>query len=65
MANKKPNDPILNELVSIKKLLILALYGMNFPSDEINKAVSLGSANIRGMFSKKKILKARKNKNEE
>ena len=64
MAKKKSNDPLLEELITIKKLLVLALYGMNFPSEEINKAARIGSAQIRGMFSKKNIAKARKVKDE-
>lgn len=64
MPKKKSNDPILDELITIKKLLILALYGMGFPSEEIDKAVNLGPANIRGMFSKKNIIKGRSKSNE-
>lgn len=58
MAKPKQNDPVLNELRAIKKLLILALYADDVPSEEINKAVKIGAANIRGMFSKKKLKKA-------
>lgn len=54
---RKSKDPILDELVAIKKLLILSLYANDIPSGEINKAVHIGSANIRGMFSKKKLKK--------
>lgn len=64
MAKTKMNDPILDELVSIKKLLILALYGQGYSSEEIDKAVGMGPANIRGMFSKKNIKTAKGNKNE-
>ena len=55
---------ILEELKAIKKLLILALYADNISSEEINKAVGMGAANIRGMFSKKKIKKAREKEEE-
>ena len=58
MGKKKSNDPILDELISIKKLLILSLYGKGYPSGEINKAVGMGAGTIRGMFSKKKLKKA-------
>jgi hypothetical protein len=64
MPKKKVEDPILEELITIKKLLILALYGMGYPSEEIDKAVGMGSANIRGMFSKKNIAKSRSKKDE-
>jgi len=55
LKNKK--DPVLEELIAIKKLLILNLYVNNIPSEEINKAVKMGPANIRAMFSKKNLKK--------
>jgi len=54
---KPKKDPILEELTGIKKLLVLALYANNIPSTEIDKAVGMGAANIRAMFSKKNIKK--------
>jgi hypothetical protein len=53
---------ILQELVSIKKLIILALYASNVPSDQINKAVEMGAGNIRRMFSKKSMKNAKLNR---
>ena len=38
MAKNKTTDPILEELIAIKKLLIHALYRMNFLSGKIIKA---------------------------
>lgn len=64
MPSKNENDQtvkkmtaILEELTAIKHLLILLLYGANVPDEEIDKAVHMGAANIRAMFSKKKIKK--------
>lgn len=65
MSKKKSTDPILDELVTIKKLLILALYGTGFASEEIHKATGMGATNIRGMFSKKKLNKIGRGLNEE
>lgn len=56
------NKLILDELIVIKKLLILALYGQNYSSKEINKAVKMGASTIRGMFSKNNILIAQRGK---
>ena len=64
MSKRKTKNPILEELISIKKLLILALYAADIPSSEINKAVKMGDANIRAMFSKKNMKKARKKEEE-
>jgi hypothetical protein len=64
MGKRKSNGPILEELTSIKNLLILELYGRNFPSDEIGKAIGKDASTIRGMFSKKNIAKGRKSKDE-
>ncbi len=65
MAKEKQKDPMLKELstirkevISVKKLLILSLYAADIPSEEINKAVKIGSGEIRRMFSKKKLKKA-------
>lgn len=57
------NKLILEELIAIKKLLILALYGQDYSSEEINKAVKIGASNIRGMFSKNNIISKRGKKN--
>ena len=54
---EKNKDPILEELTTIKKLLILDLYARGVPSEEINKAVKMGASSIRAMFSRKNILK--------
>jgi hypothetical protein len=51
---KPTKDPVLEELGAIKKLLMLALYASGVPSEEIDKAVKMGPANIRAMFSKKR-----------
>jgi len=64
MPNKKEKELILEELRAIKKLLILDLYARDIPSEEINKAVRIGAANIRGMFSKKNLKKAKPGKGE-
>jgi hypothetical protein len=53
MANPT-NDAVLEELEATKKLLILTLYASGIPSQEIDKAVKMGAANIRAMFSKKR-----------
>jgi len=53
------SDPVLEELQAIKNLLILSLYASDVPSEEINKAVHIGAAKIRGMFSKKNLKKAK------
>lgn len=55
MPNKGKNDPILEELKKIKNLLILALYAVDVPSEEIDKAVRMGAGNIRKLFSKGKL----------
>lgn len=60
---KQKKDPILEELTEIKKLLVLALYANDIPSEEIDKAVGMGAANIRAMFSKKNLKKASKKVN--
>jgi len=39
MAKGTTNDSILAELTSIKNLVILALYGANYSSEEIGKAL--------------------------
>lgn len=54
---KPKKDPVLEELMEIKKLLILSLYAQDIPSTEIDKAVGMGAANIRAMFSKKNLKK--------
>lgn len=59
MPKPVSKEPILDELQSIKKLLILALYSSGIPSEEIDKAVGMGAANIRAMFSKKAGTKAK------
>ena len=64
MPERKTKDPILEELVSIKKLLILALYASDIPSEEINKAVGMGAPAVRAMFSKKNLKKAKIKKGE-
>jgi hypothetical protein len=51
---------IVEELKKIKHLLILDLYSKGIPSGEIDKAVGMGAANIRGMFSKKNLKKVEK-----
>jgi hypothetical protein len=55
MSSKKEKDPILEELIAIKKLIILDLYSRDIPSEEIDRAVGMGASNIRAMFSKKKL----------
>ncbi|MFI5253771.1 MAG: hypothetical protein ACHQQQ_15235 [Bacteroidota bacterium] len=47
-------EQILDELISIKKLLVMFLYSAGIPSEEIDKAAKIGAANIRGLCSKKK-----------
>ena len=68
MANKpikNQDELLLEEMGKIKNLLILTLYGLNFPSSEIGRAAKMDGSTIRGMFSKKEILKARKKKGAE
>jgi len=57
---KGGKDPVAEELKRIKNLLILDLYAKGIPSGEINKAVGMGAANIRSMFSKKNLKKGEK-----
>ncbi len=52
MANN--NDAVLEELIAIKKLLMMMLYAAGIPSEEIDKAAKMGAANIRALCSKKK-----------
>lgn len=59
MGKKRSKDPILAELIAIKKLLILLLYTSDVPSGEIGKAVEMDDATIRGMFSKRKAKRQR------
>jgi hypothetical protein len=47
-------ENILNELKSIKKLLILIAMKSDANSDEIDKATGMGASNIRALFPKKK-----------
>jgi hypothetical protein len=54
---KGEKDSIDEELKKIKNLLILDLYSKGIPSGEIDKAVGMGAANIRRMFSKKNLKK--------
>ena len=65
MAKGTTNDSILAELTSIKNLVILALYGANYSSEEIGKAINKDSSVIRKMYSKKNIFKSKGDKNEE
>jgi hypothetical protein len=44
-----PSDE-LNELRSIKKLLILLCLKSGATSDDVDKATGMGASNIRGMF---------------
>jgi hypothetical protein len=60
--NESKEELILNELDKIKNLLILGLYGMNFPSSEIGKAANVGSSTVRKMFNKKEIIRAQNKK---
>ena len=46
------------ELVEIRKLLILLLLSRGLSEGLIDKAVGMGSANIRGLFPKKEIKKS-------
>lgn len=48
------DDPVLKELVTIKKLLVMMLYAAGIPSEEIDKAAQIGAGNIRALCSKKK-----------
>jgi hypothetical protein len=57
---KGGKDPIVEELKKIKNLLMLDLYSRKIPSGEINKAVGIGAARIRSMFSKKNLKKMEK-----
>ena len=59
MPKKKSDDPLLDELVMIKKLLMLVLIKMDVPNREINKAVNMGEGNIRALFSRKNIMNSR------
>ncbi len=57
---KGGKDPVVEELKRIKNLLILDLYSKGISSSEIDKAVGMGAANIRHMFSKKNLKKVEK-----
>lgn len=47
-------EKILDELKSIKKLLILIALKSDTTSDEIDKATGMGASNIRALFPRKK-----------
>lgn len=44
-----------NELVEIRKMMILLLLSQGLSEELIDKAVGMGPANIRGLFPKKQI----------
>ena len=48
------SDAVLEELIVIKKLLVVMLYAAGIPSEEIDKVAKMGAANIRALCSKKK-----------
>lgn len=50
-----PEDAILKELQRIRNLLMLLLMKQGATSDELDIAVRMGAANIRGMLPAKKI----------
>lgn len=64
MENNQKKDDIANELRAIKNLLILELYGLGFPSEEIGKAVQMHPATVRKMFSKSSLKKLEVRKGE-
>lgn len=49
---------LYDELQKIRKLLILQLLSIGVSEDIIDKAVEMGSGNIRNYFSKKAIKKS-------
>jgi hypothetical protein len=51
-------DDIHSELVEIRKMMILLLLSRGLSEQLIDKAVEMGSANIRGLFPKKEIKKS-------
>ncbi len=50
MAKEKNNDPILNELIGIKRLLIFILIRDGVTQDEIAKALGVTQGTISKMF---------------
>jgi NADH/NAD ratio-sensing transcriptional regulator Rex len=53
------SEPMLKELRSIKKLLILLLIKSRASSEEIGQALGVDPSSIRKMFPMKKIKKAK------
>jgi|GEM_PF-2640166 len=49
---------VLNELIEIRKMMILLLLSQGLSEELIDKAVGMGPANIRGLFPKKQIKKS-------
>jgi len=47
-----------DELVEIRKMMILLLLSQGLSEELIDKAVGMGPANIRGLFPKKRIKKS-------
>lgn len=62
MVKKTSSDTALKdiheELVGIRKMMILLLLSKGLSEELVDKAVGMGPANIRGLFSKKQIKKS-------
>ncbi len=64
MSNEVKDDTVTKELRAIKNLLILALYGFGFPSEEVGKAAEMHPGTVRKMFSKAALKKSSVQKGE-
>jgi len=53
--NQKQGDPILRELVSIKKLLVALLYKMGAQQTEVATALEMDTADVSRMLPFRKI----------
>lgn len=54
MDNKQFDD-LIKELKLIRKLLTAFMYSKGIDSGDLHKLTNMGSANIRGLISRKKI----------
>jgi hypothetical protein len=63
MEHKDYND-MLNELRTIRKLLVANLYSNNVSSEDLDKITGMGATNIRKLVSKRKANKNAKKESE-
>jgi len=53
--DSKQFQELMKELKLIRKLLIAYMYSKGIDSKELDKLTNMGSANIRGLVSRKKV----------